>query len=83
VDDVIGTQQHFDAATLATGLATLAAFERQTRLENAQFDLDPALVDDHAGQENALPDESRRQSGSLAGGTPDRAYPIAEWSRQP
>jgi hypothetical protein len=57
VNHVVRTQQHFDAATLAAGLAALAAFERQARLEDTQLDLDTSVVDHHAGQENALADE--------------------------
>ncbi len=57
VDDVVRTQQHFDAAALTTGIASLAAFEWQTGLEHAQLDFYPAVVNHLTGQENTLANE--------------------------
>ena len=57
VDDVVRSQQHFDAAVLAATLAALAAFERQARGKDTQLDLDTSVVDHQARQENALANE--------------------------
>ena len=57
VDDVVRAQEHFDAADLAAGAAAFAAFQRQRRMQAAEFDFHLVLADDLARQENALADK--------------------------
>ena len=81
VDDVVRSQQHFDAAVLATTLATLAAFKWQARSKNAQLDFDTSVIDHHAGQENALANEVGDKTVCWLVVDPVRSIPLLDGSR--
>ena len=54
VNDVVRPQQHFDAAVAPATDAALAAFQRQCRMECAEFDLDLMRAEHLTREEYAL-----------------------------